>query len=230
MSEPRTAVITGANRGIGREIARQLHAYGFQVILAGRNMPDLNGLCKELGERATPFRVDVTNDESVELFGNFMKENFPKVDVLINNAGVMGSKPMLDFDLQELDAVMRTNFMGPISLVAELMPLLQKSEDARIINISSIMGSKDYLVAGSAAYRLSKWALNGFVIQLANELRDTDIKVFAVHPGWVQTDMGGQGATRSVQEGADTPVWLATTDVHELETGWFYFDRKKIPY
>jgi NAD(P)-dependent dehydrogenase (short-subunit alcohol dehydrogenase family) len=227
----RIAVVTGANKGLGKEIARQLaQDQDFRVIVTGRDLPAVRKAAEEIGSGAMAFRLDITNQESVDLFANFLKENFQQVDVLVNNAGVMGSKPLAEFDVKEIEQVMDTNFMGAVRLTAAVKPLLEKSPDARVINISSIMGSKDYLVSGSAAYRLSKWALNGFVIQMANEFRDTNIKVFAVHPGWVQTEMGGPGAIKTVAEGADTPVWLATSNAYDLETGWFYSDRRKIPY
>jgi NAD(P)-dependent dehydrogenase (short-subunit alcohol dehydrogenase family) len=148
----------------------------------------------------------------------------------VNNAGILDAKPMLDFDIEAIETGMDTNFIGPIRMTKALFPLLEKSKDARIINISSIMAAKDELLGGSAAYRLSKWSLNGFTVLLANELRNSHIKVFAVHPGWVMTDMGGAGATKTVAQGADTPVWLATAPDDDLMNGWFYAERKKIQY
>ncbi len=226
----KVAVVTGANRGLGKEIARGLLNAGMQVVITGRDLPELRRVAHELGGSVSVFRLDVANEESVKLFGNYMMENFQAVDVLVNNAGIMGHDSMATFNIAELERCMNTNFYGAVRVSGILMPLLTRSNDARIINISSIMGSKDYLLGGNGSYRISKWALNGFTVQLANELRNTRVKVFAVHPGWVQTDMGGPGAHHTVEQGADTPVWLATTDINELETGWFYSERRKISY
>jgi len=136
---------------------------------------------------------------------------------------------MSSFELTETADAMKTNFMGPVRTSKYFMPLLKKSADARIINLSSGMGELSSLQSGGyGAYRLSKTSLNAFTILLASELQQEGIKVFALCPGWVQTDMGGKGATRSVEKGAETAVWLAT-DKQSLN-GKFYRDKKVIDW
>lgn len=140
----------------------------------------------------------------------------------------MGNASMCSFDLSEINDAMNTNFMGPIRMSKFLLPLLKKSDDARIINLSSGMGELSSLRSGGyGAYRLSKTSLNAFTILLASEL-ESAVKVFAMCPGWVQTDMGGKGAPRTVAQGAETAVWLATDS--KPVTGKFYRDKKVIDW
>jgi len=224
----KTAVITGANRGIGKEIARQLAQKSFQIILTARDLVKAEQAANEIGGDIIPMQLDVADDQSAKAFGTALAEKVDYVDVLINNAGIIGSKPLLDFDLEEIRAVMETNFFGVLRATKEVMPLLRKSKEGRIINISSGMGELASLIGGYAGYRLSKVGLNGFTILLANELRSTPIRVNAVCPGWVRTDMGGAGASLSVEEGADTAVWLSTEP--SIPTGKFLRNRREIPW
>ena len=135
----------------------------------------------------------------------------------------------MDANLAEVDKHMKSNFYGPWNMSQAFYPLLKKSVDARIMNISSGMGAlEDLKLGGNAPYRISKTALNGLTILMASELKNSGIKVNAMCPGWVRTDMGGSGAPRNVEQGADTAVWLATTK--EISTGKFYRDRKEISW
>jgi NAD(P)-dependent dehydrogenase (short-subunit alcohol dehydrogenase family) len=141
----------------------------------------------------------------------------------------MGEKNMLKFDLEEMRNVLETNFWGAVTLTKHLFPLLKKSDDARIINVSSGMGEMSGMQSGGyAAYRMSKWMLNGFTMLLDGELGRNKIKVYSMCPGWVRTDMGGVGATRSVEQGADTATWLATGE--NIPPGRFYRDRQEVNY
>ncbi len=227
MLDKRTALITGANRGIGREVAKELAELGWQVIATARDEAKAKKTASEIGHGVIGFPLDVTEEASVKLVANFLQEHFKRLDVLVNNAGVIGNNPMLDFNLEEVSHVMNANFMGPMRTSKYFLPLLKKSSDGRIINISSGMGELASLEQGGyGAYRLSKTSLNAFTILLAAELRGSSVKVMSMCPGWVKTDMGGAGATRSVEKGAETAVWLATAD--EVETGKFYRDKKRI--
>ncbi|HMV08835.1 MAG TPA: SDR family oxidoreductase [Cyclobacteriaceae bacterium] len=218
-------LVTGANRGIGKEIARQMADLGWQVIVAARNFEAAQTTAKELGHDALPVHLDVTDEASVESAAKTVTEKFGRLDVLVNNAAIMGNAPMRNFDMNELEQTMSTNFMGPIRASKYFMPLLKQSDDARIINLSSGMGELASLRSGGyAAYRLSKTSLNAFTILLASELQS--VKVFAMCPGWVQTDMGGKGAPRTVSKGAETAVWLATD--RQPVSGNFYRDKKVI--
>jgi NAD(P)-dependent dehydrogenase (short-subunit alcohol dehydrogenase family) len=170
----------------------------------------------------------VSNEDSVRQAKDWVQEKYGKLDVLVNNAGIISHKGLVEVETEEVKNTMETNFYGPMRMNHYFIPLLKKGSSAKIINISSGMGALDDLHGGYAAYRLSKAGLNAQTILLANELKSTGIKVFAVCPGWVKTDMGGQGASRPVEKGAETPVWLATTE--EGLTGKFYRDKKVIAY
>ena len=229
MNGKKIVLITGSNRGIGKEIARQMNVLGWQVIATARDQAKAQQAAEEIGNGVIGFPLDVTNEDSVNRAANFVHEKFTKLDVLINNAGIIGNRSMVDFDLEQIKAVMDTNFIGPIRTSKYFLPLLKKSEDARIINISSGMGELASLQEGGyAAYRLSKTALNAFTILLAAELDSSSVKVVSMCPGWVKTDMGGAGATRPVEKGAETAVWLATSN--DLKTGKSYRDKKVISW
>lgn len=225
--ERKVILVTGANRGIGKEIARQMATLDWQVIVAGRNYEAVRQACEQIGHEAFPVQLDVNNEESIIAAAEAISKKFGKLDVLVNNAAIIGNTSMRSFDLKEIGTTMDTNFMGPIRTSKYFMPQLKKSSDARIINLSSGMGELDSLRSGGyGAYRLSKTSLNAFTILLASEVERDKIKVFAMCPGWVQTDMGGKGATRPVEKGAETAVWLATDT--QPATGKFYRDKKVI--
>lgn len=223
----KTILITGANRGIGKEIARQMAELGWQVIVAARNFEAATNVAGEIGHDAFAVRLDVTDIAVIGQAAETIRQKFGRLDVLVNNAAIMGSSPMRSFDLDEMEQTMDTNLMGPIRTAKSFMPLMKESDDARMINLSSGMGELASLRSGGyAAYRLSKTSLNAFTILLASELQS--VKVFAMCPGWVQTDMGGKGAPRPVSKGAETAVWLAT-DKHPV-SGNFYRDKKVISW
>lgn len=223
----KTILITGANRGIGKEIARQMAELGWQVIVAARNFEAATNVAVEIGHDAFAVQLDVTDIAVIGQAAETIRQKFGRLDVLVNNAAIMGNSPMRSFDLDEMEQTMDTNLMGPIRTAKSFMPLMKESDDARMINLSSGMGELDSLRSGGyAAYRLSKTSLNAFTILLASELQS--VKVFAMCPGWVQTDMGGKGAPRPVSKGAETAVWLAT-DKHPV-SGNFYRDKKVISW
>lgn len=225
--EKKIILVTGANRGIGKEICRQMALLNWQVVVAARNFEAAEEVCSRIGMNAFPVQLDVNDEASVKAAAKTITEKLGKLDVLVNNAGIIGNTSLSGFNLTEIEATMNTNFMGPIRTSKYFMPLLRKSSDARIINLSSGMGELDSLRAGGyGAYRLSKTSLNAFTILLASELERDRIKVFAMCPGWVQTDMGGKGATRPVEKGAETAVWLAVNE--QPASGKFYRDKKVI--
>lgn len=227
--EKKVILVTGGNRGIGKEICRQMAERDWQVIVASRKFESANNVCEQIGYDAFPVQLDVSDPESVKGAVEGVGEKFGKVDVLVNNAAIIGNASMRTFDLNEIEGTMNTNFMGPIRTSKYFMPLLKMCADARIINLSSGMGELDSLRSGGyGAYRLSKTSLNAFTILLASELQHEGIRVFAMCPGWVQTDMGGKGATRPVEKGAETAVWLAMDK--QPVTGKFYRDKKVIDW
>lgn len=223
----KTILITGANRGIGKEIARQMAELGWQVIVAARNFEAATNVAGEIGRDAFAVRLDVTDIAVIGQAAETIRQKFGRLDVLVNNAAIMGNSPMRSFDLDEMEQTMDTNLMGPIRTAKSFMPLLKESDDARMINLSSGMGELASLRAGGyAGYRLSKTSLNAFTILLASEIQS--VKVFAMCPGWVQTDMGGKGAPRPVSKGAETAVWLATDK--QPVSGNFFRDKKVISW
>jgi len=227
------ALVTGTNRGIGLEISKQLAANGITVIMTARNMHIGRPLVNELRKRWKNIwyhQLDVTDETSIIDLYHYLDGDCGKLDILVNNAGVYldENQSILDVDLDTMKATMAINFYGPLRLVQVLLPLLNKSNDPRIINLSSTMGQLTAMGSGSAAYRISKTALNTLTVILSNELAGTGVKINSVHPGWVKTDMGGPVATRSIPEGAETIVWLATAD--EIPNGKFVYDRKIIDW
>jgi NAD(P)-dependent dehydrogenase (short-subunit alcohol dehydrogenase family) len=233
MTSAPIVVVTGANRGIGFEISRQLASGGAQVVLTARKPRAGKAAVKKLAAQdlSVQFRpLNVTSSKSIAGLRDFLKRTYGRINVLINNAGIIanGDASGLEVDMETVRATLETNALGPLHLSQALVPLLHRSKDARIVNISSGMGAFSEMEGDYAAYRISKTALNAVTAILAAELRDR-IAVNAVCPGWVRTDMGGRSAERDVAEGADTPVWLAL-DAPQKLTGKFVRDRKVIPW
>lgn len=229
MAKTKLALVTGANRGIGKEIARQLIGKGFVVYVTSRDLSKAQDVAKQLGDSAIAMELNVADETSVKNAADKVSSESGNLDVLVNNAGIMFEDSMLDFNIKNINQVMQTNFMGPILTSKYFLPLLNKSSNGKIINISSEMGELASLeLGGYASYRLSKTALNAFTILLGSELKRTSVKVFSVCPGWVKTDMGGSGASLPVEKGADTAVWLATED--KGVSGRFFSGRKEIDW
>ena len=228
-----TVVVTGANRGIGLEISRQLLKRGAQVVITSRSLEGAERALADLrGEQLDPafHLLNVTEPESADSLKDFIEDRFGSLDVLINNAGVLdGEDSGLEVPLGVLRATLETNTIAPLRMAQTLAPLLRKSErGGRIINISSGMGALSDMSSGYAAYRISKTALNAVTGVLAAELKGA-VSVNSMCPGWVRTDMGGPNANRNVREGADTAVWLAL-DAPASLTGKFLRDRRVIPW
>jgi NAD(P)-dependent dehydrogenase (short-subunit alcohol dehydrogenase family) len=228
MDDRKIAIVTGSNRGIGKEIVDQLVENGFRVISTGRSMSKLKFAFQNAGPKVIPFELDVSSDKSCELFELFLKENFAKIDVLVNNAGIIDKSAISTFDIPKIEKVMNTNFYGSIRISKIAYPFLKKSLDGRIINVSSGMGEIEGMNGSHAAYRLSKLALNGFTIMLANDIENTKVKVNAMCPGWCKTEMGGAEATRTPSKGAETVVWLATEK--NIPNGKFFRDKEVISW
>lgn len=223
-------LVTGGNRGIGREICRQLAALGHTVLLGSRDLKKGEQVAAEMEGEVLPVKLEVAKEEDINNLATHIKDKFGKLDVLINNAGILvGQKGTVDVDIDEVKRIMEVNFYAPWRLSQAMIPLLKNSPDGRIVNMSSGMGEWDSLRLGNyAGYRLSKTSLNALTVQMASELSGTKVKVNAMCPGWVKTDMGGAGADRQVEEGADTATWLATADT--IPSGKFFRDRKEISW
>jgi NAD(P)-dependent dehydrogenase (short-subunit alcohol dehydrogenase family) len=240
----KTALITGANKGIGREVARQLAAKGFHVFVGARNAKagrkaaeDINNqrhargaTALQVDGKATFLEIDVADNDSVTSAAHEFSKIEDDLDVLVNNAGIIvdGDEAILEISDDLLQKTLETNTVGALRVTRAFVPLLMKSKAPRVINVSSSGGQLTGGADGWApAYCISKTALNGVTSQLAAAL--PKFAVNSVCPGWVRTEMGGQNATRSVQEGADTIVWLASEAPQSL-SGKFLRDRKEIPW
>ncbi len=236
MRPQRVAVVTGANRGIGLEICRQLcRRDGFCVVLTSRDEGKGRAAVKTLraAELDLDYRqLEVTSERSVELLAGYLAGAYGRCDVLINNAGVMadprGSR-VLDSKPATYRETLETNLFGPLLLTQALVPLMKKGRYGRIVNVSSGQGQLSDMGAGTPAYRISKAALNALTRTCAAELSGSGILVNSMCPGWVKTDMGGPSAPRTVAQGADTAVWLAALP-EGGPSGGFFRDRKPIPW
>ncbi|MEO1094705.1 MAG: SDR family oxidoreductase [Cyanobacteria bacterium J06638_28] len=228
---PKRALITGGNRGIGFAIAQGLLAQGYEVIITARSLDKAKQAAEQLSDAVIPVELDVRDDASIERAVDTIGQRIDRLDVLINNAGVYpdSNVSVLTISRKSLDTAIHTNTFGVIRMVQAFLPLLTKSQDARIINLSSGMGALDGLTTTAPSYCLSKLALNGATIMLAQSLQSQGIAVNAMCPGWVKTDMGGGSAPRSPEQGADTAIWLATKAPHS-ETGKFWRDRQVIAF
>ncbi len=232
MIEKKIVLVTGANKGIGYEIVRQLARRGFEVILTSRDkakgMAALNQLREE--NLSVDFvLMDITNEESIQQAFNKVKSTYQRLDVLINNAGIClkEDRSLLQSDLSIIRQTVETNALAQLTITRIFCPIIPAG--GRIIITSSEGGSMSDPVGGwSPAYCVSKSFLNAITRHLAYELRDRRISVNAFDPGWVKTDMGGRSAPGSVEQGADTAVWMATTV--NVDTGKFYYSRKEIPW
>lgn len=229
----KTILITGSNRGIGYETARQLASLGHDVIISARDKEKLSGALKRLNDEgltASGVVIDVANSQSIRLAANDLSEKNTTLDVLINNAGILLREDITisSQNSEILKKIIDTNCFGVLEVTLCFLPLM--NNPGKIINISSEGGSMSLPVAGwNPAYCVSKSMLNALTRHLAYELREKNIAVNAVSPGWVQTSMGGNSAPRTLDKGAETPVWLAT-EVAKQVTGKFFKDRKEIPW
>jgi NAD(P)-dependent dehydrogenase (short-subunit alcohol dehydrogenase family) len=232
MKNAKTALVTGANKGIGFEVARELARMGLRVFLGARNIKAGRAAAEKLhadGDVAF-LKIDVSDADSIRRAADELVGQTDRLDVLVNNAGILldEDKDALTITPKIFEATLRTNTLGPWLVAQAFAPLLKKSRAPRIVNVSSGGGQLEDGADGWApAYCVSKTALNGVTVQLAAAL--PKFAVNSVCPGWVRTDMGGESATRSVAEGAATIVWLATDAPHDL-TGKFVKDRKVIPW
>jgi NAD(P)-dependent dehydrogenase (short-subunit alcohol dehydrogenase family) len=240
----KVALITGGNKGIGLETARQLGKLGILVLVGARDLAKGEAAVAELkkdGIDARAVKLDVDNSADYAAVAKLIEKDFGRLDILINNAGIFldgRTKNETSTTSQEiLRKTFDTNFFAVVGLTQALLPLLRKSIGGRIVNLSSILGSltlhatpgSPVYEAKTFAYDASKAALNAFTVHLAHELKDTKIKVNSAHPGWVKTDMGGEGAMLEVETGAQTSVELATLQDSGPSGGYFHLG-KPLPW
>jgi NAD(P)-dependent dehydrogenase (short-subunit alcohol dehydrogenase family) len=230
----KTAVVTGANRGIGLEICRQLAALGYRVIVTSRDealgQAAAANLVKSKGE-VVSHPLDVTSQESVLRLRDFVVERYGAADVLVNNAAILPdpSGRLLQVGMEKFRAALETNLLGALMLCQAFVPLMLERGYGRVVNVSSDAGQIENMVDDMPAYRLSKVALNGLTLMLADRIKGTNVLVNAVHPGWVRSDMGGPNATVSLEQGARGIVWLATLP-DGGPNGGFFRDGQPMPW
>jgi NAD(P)-dependent dehydrogenase (short-subunit alcohol dehydrogenase family) len=225
------ALVTGSSRGIGHEVARQLAARGYRVVVTSRNAGEATKAAEKIAPDAVGHRLDVSDVQSIDEIGRFVEKDVGGLDVLVNNAAILldEGKSIVDVDPGVFEETWRANTMGPFLMTRRLAPLLRKSGHGRVVNVSSGAGQLSSMSSYAPSYSTSKAALSAVTILLANALRRDRVLVNCADPGWVRTDMGGSAAPRSVQEGADTIVWLATLP-DDGPTGGFFHDRKRIAW
>jgi NAD(P)-dependent dehydrogenase (short-subunit alcohol dehydrogenase family) len=239
----KVAFITGANRGLGLETARELGKQGVIVVLGSRDAKKGEAAAAKLrdeGITAESLGFDVTKAQDHQKASDYFAKKYSRLDVLVNNAGIWkesdtsspasAPKPASEVSPEILRETFETNFFATVALTQKLLPLIRKAPAGRIVNVSSILGSLTLQADPASpiyafkvfAYDASKAALNAFTVHLAHELRDTKIKVNSAHPGWVKTDMGGPNATMEVSEGGKTSAQLATLPVDGPNGGFFH--------
>jgi len=238
----RVALVTGANRGLGLEIARQLADHGITVVIGSRDPEKGAAAAQSLqsDRRSVDYRLlDVTQATTIQAIVAYVIDRYGRLDILINNAGIMvdSQTTILELDPTIFQNTLETNALGPLLLSQACIPHMRDNRYGRIVNISSTLGSltdiaapdSEYAVVLSPAYRLSKALLNGLTVLLAKELQGTNILVNSACPGWVRTRLGGERAPLMPAQGAETPVWLATLP-DDGPTGGFFREKRPIPW
>ena len=233
----KVALITGANKGIGLETAHQLGKLGVTILVGARDLAKGEAAAEVLrgvGVDARAIKLDVVDEADRAAAAKFIEKEFGRLDILVNNAGVLldprGGNATSTTPIAMLRETFETNFFAVVALTQTLLPLIRKSKAGRIVNLSSILASLTlHATKGSPiydaktfAYDASKAALNSYTIHLAHELRGTKIKVNSAHPGWVKTEMGGEGAQMELGDGAKTSVRLATLPESGPTGGYFH--------
>jgi NAD(P)-dependent dehydrogenase (short-subunit alcohol dehydrogenase family) len=234
VTEPRVVPVSGGNRGIGLAAVEGLARAGLRVVLGSRDLAAGERARASIdadGDRIMVYELDVADRTSIKRAVAEISREPGRLDVLVNNAGVVldAGQRAEAADPDIVGDTLRVNLFGAWTLITESLPLLRASREGRIINVSSGMGQLSEMGGGSPGYRVSKAALNALTRMLSAELGGA-IKVNSVCPGWVKTDTGGAGASRTPQQGADTIIWLAALPAKEAPTGKFLRDREPIPW
>ncbi|TGN19391.1 SDR family oxidoreductase [Leptospira idonii] len=229
----RVALITGANRGIGKQVAIDLAKQGVIVIVTSRNEEEgqeTRKIIKDSGGKSDFFLLDVSKEKSLMELYEFIEGSYGKLEILVNNAGIFADKGnFFETGREEMVRTFETNVIGPLRLTQLFLPMMMKHNFGRIVNVSSGMGQLSDMDAGYPAYRISKTSINALTKMTFAETKGKNIKVNSVCPGWVKTDMGGPNASRSIEQGAETIVWAALLP-DSGPNGTFLRDKKEIPW
>jgi NAD(P)-dependent dehydrogenase (short-subunit alcohol dehydrogenase family) len=233
-SEAPVALVTGANRGIGFEVCIQLALRGFRAVLAARTFEKAQratATAESRGVTLVPIELDVTRHDTIPSAVATLLKDFGRIDVLVNNAALLLDKGegLLELSEEGLRATFETNLFGAIAVAQAVVPVMLRQKDGRVVNVSSQAGQLSSMGTYAPAYSMSKAALNAFTRQLAAATRGSGVLVNSVCPGWVRTDMGGRRAPRSVEQGAEGIVWLATLP-KSGPTGKFFTDRGELDW
>lgn len=232
------AVVTGGNRGMGLATCRALGEKGFHVVLTSRDLDSGKSAANALSDQGLSIeavKLEVTNQVDIDGLAEYLRDEHGRIDVLINNAGILidgdlnNPTSICDADVAIIRKTIEVNTIAPMMLIKALLPLMQMADYGRIVNISSGMGQLSDMGGQHPGYRISKTALNAVTAIFAAELKGSGITINAVCPGWVRTDMGGGNADRSVEQGIDTAVWLATSK-DANQSGGFYRNRAIIDW
>jgi NAD(P)-dependent dehydrogenase (short-subunit alcohol dehydrogenase family) len=234
MKNAKIALVTGANRGLGKEVCRQLAEQGYRVILTSRTEDKGRAALADIAQDDFDIvyhQLDVNNQQSIATIKEWIINTYGRLDVLVNNAGINYDtwQNALNADLEECHETMEANLFGPWRLAQTFVPLMQEKGFGRVVNVSSGAGALNGMDSGKPSYAMSKAALNVLTIKLAHLTAEDNILVNAVCPGWVRTDMGGKEATRSIPEGAKGIVWAATIE-DGGPTGGFFRDGERIEW
>ncbi|WP_420460705.1 SDR family NAD(P)-dependent oxidoreductase [Neolewinella sp.] len=227
----KTAIVTGANRGLGLEVVRQLAGQGVRVLLTSRTEAGAAGAMQVEAGEIIYHQLDIADPESIQSFANYVRTDIGTVDVLINNAGIHYDtfQNTLTADFHIVEEAWQVNTLGPWRLIQAIYPQLRKGGGGRVVNVSSASGSFVESWPGTPAYAVTKAALNMLTLKLSADLANDKILVNAVCPGWVRTRMGGQNAPRSVEEGAHSILWAALLP-DDGPTGGFFRDGERLPW
>lgn len=229
----KVALITGANRGMGLATSKKLAELGFKVIMLGRNESELKKEVQSLVDKhylAEAFMCDVGSDNDINRLINYLSTKYESIDVLINNAGIYVEEgDIFSADEKVMRKTFETNTIGPFNLMKGIIPMMLKQGHGRVVNVSSGLGSFEGASGNCASYCVSKVSLNMLTNLFAAETQGSDVKVNAICPGWVKTDMGGANATRTIEEGIYGIIWAATLDDNG-PNGGFFRDGKAIAW
>jgi len=236
MAQDRVILVSGGNRGLGLAACRRFAALGHRVLLGSRDpAAGIAAAASIGGGQVEAVKLDVTSEADIEALARHIEDRYGRLDVLVNNAGIMidgddgASTSIREADIGVIERTLEINTLAPIRLINALLPLLERVDDARIVNLSSGMGQLSDMGGNYPGYRLSKTALNAVTRIYAAELDAGRFSVNSVCPGWVRTDMGGENADLTPEEGVDTVVWLATAD-EARHSGGFYRGRRPIDW